>query len=116
MLVAAPGELTYVGRMILLEFSMYPVGEGESLSQKVSRSIDIVDQSGLPYQTHAMGTTLEGEWDEVMDVVKRCYLKMREDSDRISASIKLDYRKGKRDRLTRKVKSIEEKLGRPVKK
>ena len=81
--------------MVLLEFSMFPLDKGESLSQYVARSIDIIDRSGLAYQTHAMGTVLEGEIDQVLDVVRRCYEAMAADCNRIECSIKIDSRKGK---------------------
>jgi uncharacterized protein (TIGR00106 family) len=102
--------------MVLLEFSMFPLDKGESLSQYVARSIDIVDRSGLSYQTHAMGTVLEGEIDQVLDVVRRCYEAMSADCNRIECSIKIDSRKGNSGRLHSKVASVEEKLGRPIKK
>ncbi|GAB6166466.1 MTH1187 family thiamine-binding protein [Thermostilla marina] len=102
--------------MVLLEFSMYPLDKGESLSPYVARSLDIIDQSGLEYQCHAMGTTLEGEFDQVMEVVRRCFERMSQDCNRIECIIKIDYRAGKSGRLQAKVASVEEKLGRPVKK
>jgi uncharacterized protein (TIGR00106 family) len=102
--------------MVLLEFSMFPLDKGDSLSPFVARSLDIIDRSGLDYRCHAMGTTLEGEFDEVLDVVRRCFEAMSADCDRIECSIKIDYRKGRRGRLEGKVASVEEKLGRAVKK
>ena len=65
--------------MVLLEFSMSPLGKGESVSKYVARSLDIIDKSGVAYRLNPMGTVLEGEWDEVMAVVKKCYLRMRKD-------------------------------------
>ncbi len=100
--------------MVLLEFSMYPLDKGASVSPFVARGLEIIDRSGLDYQCHAMGTTLEGEFDEVMAVVQECFRAMAADCDRIECSIKLDYRKGRRDQLRAKVASVEEKLGRPV--
>lgn len=101
--------------MVLLEFSMSPLGKGESVGEYVARSLKIVEESGLDYRLHAMGTVLEGEWDEVFGVVKRCYEAMSADCDRISCSIKVDARKGASGRLTSKVRSVEEKLGRRLK-
>ncbi len=100
--------------MVLLEFSMSPLGKGESVSKYVARSIEIIERSGLPYQTNAMGTIIEGEWDEVMAVVGRCFQRMKKDCNRISAVIKVDYRKGRRGRILEKVKSIERRLGRKI--
>jgi uncharacterized protein (TIGR00106 family) len=102
--------------MVLLEFSMFPLDKGESVSQYVARSIDIIDRSGLAYQTHAMGTVVEGEFEQVMDVVRRCYEAMAADCNRIECSIKIDARKGGPGRLEAKVASVEKKLGREIRK
>lgn len=102
--------------MVLLEFSMFPLDRGDSLSPYVARSLEIVDRSGLDYQCHAMGTVIEGEYDAVMNVVHDCFRRMSEDCDRIECTIKLDYRRGKTGMLKGKVASVEQKLGRPVKK
>jgi uncharacterized protein (TIGR00106 family) len=99
-----------------MEFSMFPIGEGESVSPYVARSLEIIDRSGLDYQLHSMGTVIEGEIDQVLDVVKRCFDAMSADCGRVSCSIKLDYRKGRSGRLHSKVTSVEEKLGRELKK
>ena len=98
--------------MVLLELSMFPIGEGESLSPYVARSLEIIGRSGLDYQLHSMGTVIEGEIDQVLDVVKRCFEAMAADCGRISCTIKLDYRKGHSGRLHSKVKSVEDRLGR----
>ena len=58
--------------VILLEFSMTPLTKGESVSKYVARSLDIIDKSGLEYRLNPMGTVIEGEWDEVFDVVRKC--------------------------------------------
>ena len=102
--------------MVLLEFSMFPLDKGESVSKYVARSIDIIDRSGLAYQTHAMGTVIEGEFDQALDVVRRCYEAMAADCDRIECSIKIDARKGASGRLQSKVASVEQKLGRAIRK
>ena len=100
--------------MVLLEFSMSPLDKGDSLSQYVARSLDIIDKSGLPYQPTPMGTIVEGEWEEVMVMVTSCFQRMRQDCNRISTSIKIDYRAGKSGRLKSKIRSIEGKLGRTL--
>lgn len=99
---------------VLLEFAMSPFDKGESLSEYVARSLDIIDKSGLDYQFTPMGTILEGEWDEVMDVVTRCYKTMSADCSRISCGIKIDARMGKEGRLTAKIKKVESRLGREL--
>ncbi len=100
--------------IILLEFSMSPLNKGDSVSEYVSRSLEIIDQSGLPYRLNPMGTVIEGPWDEVMGVVKACLDRMRQDCDRVSTIVKIDYRKGKTGRLTSKVESVQKKLGKPL--
>ena len=102
--------------MVLLEFSMTPLDKGESVSPYVSRSLNIIDESGVDYRLNPMGTVSEGEWDEVMAVVKRCYEAISADCGRITCSIKIDYRKGHSGRLQSKVASIEDKLGKTLKK
>ncbi len=101
--------------MVLLEFSMSPLGKSESVGKYVSRSLEIIDQSGVEYRLNPMGTVLEGEWDDVMDVVRKCYERMRKDCNRISCTIKVDYRKGKNGRLSGKVASVEKRLKRKLK-
>ena len=101
--------------MVLLEFSMSPLGKGESVGKYVSRSLDIIDKSGVPYRLNPMGTVLEGEWDKVFGVVKKCYQRMSKDCGRISCVIKVDYRRGAKGRLGGKVASVEKRLKRKLK-
>ncbi len=101
----------------LVFVSMTPLGKGESVSEYVSRVVDIVDKSGLEYRLTPMGTIIEGEdWDEVMNVLKQGFEAMARDCNRISITMKIDYRKGKKGRLEQKIKSVEERIGREVKK
>ena len=101
--------------MVLLEFSMSPLGKGESVGKYVTRSLEIVDKSGVDYRLNPMGTVLEGDWDDVFGVVTQCFERMRRDCHRISCSIKVDYRKGAQGRLRAKVASVEKRLGRKLK-
>lgn len=100
--------------MVLIEFSLFPVGKDEHLSPFVAHSLEIIEKSGLHYQLTAMGTLIEGEWDEVMGIVKKCYLRMQEECPRLYGSIKFDVRKGDEGRLKKKVASVEQKLGRKL--
>ncbi|MBT3514293.1 MAG: MTH1187 family thiamine-binding protein [Nitrospina sp.] len=102
--------------MLLLEFSMSPMDKGESVSKYVSRSLNIISESGVDYRLNPMGTVLEGEWDEVMSVVKKCYQLMSSDCKRITCSVKIDYREGQKGRLTSKMASVEQKLGKNLNK
>ncbi|MBN1335911.1 MAG: MTH1187 family thiamine-binding protein [Deltaproteobacteria bacterium] len=100
--------------MILAEFAMYPIGVGESLSPWVARAVEVVDRSGLPYRLTPMGTVVEGEWDEVMAVIRACWQALDADCDRISVSIRVDARKGPGGRLDSKIASVAARIGRPV--
>jgi uncharacterized protein (TIGR00106 family) len=101
--------------MVLLEFSMSPLGKGESVGKYVARSLDVIDKSGVAYRLNPMGTVLEGEWEQVFAVVQQCYARMKKDCNRISCTIKVDYRKGHSGRLLTKVASVEKKLKRRIK-
>lgn len=96
---------------MLAEFSIFPIGSGVSLSRYVARSIELIERSGLPYKVNAMGTVVEGDYDEVMALIKECHMRMRKDNERIVTIIKIDDRKGKKDRITGKVRSVQRKVG-----
>lgn len=97
--------------MVLMEFSITPLGQGESVSAYVTRCVQVVAASGLDYELHAMGTIVEGELDQVLDVMKRCFEELQADCDRITCTAKFDYRRGASGRIRSKVRSVEEKLG-----
>ncbi|HEY7587456.1 MAG TPA: MTH1187 family thiamine-binding protein [Thermoplasmata archaeon] len=100
--------------MTIAEFSISPVGKGVSVSKYVARCLDIVDKSGLPYRLNPMGTVVEGSLDEVLDLIRKCHKAVAKDCDRVSTIVKIDDRKGARNQLDRKVRRIEEILGRPL--
>jgi uncharacterized protein YqgV (UPF0045/DUF77 family) len=79
----------------------------------VAEAVRIVRDSGLPNETNAMFTNVEGEWDEVMAVIKACALRLAEDSPRVSVVIKVDYRPGVTGALHGKVETIERHLQGP---
>ena len=101
---------------MLCEFKVAPFGSSESVSRDVAEIIEIIEQSGLPCQTHAMGTIVEGEWDAVMDVIRRCHETMRKNNRRVITDIHIDDREGATNRLTGKIESLERHLGRSVRK
>ena len=101
---------------MIVNVSMVPIGKGESLSGDVAKVIEIVEAGGLPYKLHPMGTIIEGEWDEVMSLIKRCQMKLRETSRRVYTTIVIDDREGAQNSITAKIASVEKALGRPVNK
>ena len=102
--------------MVLLEFSVIPLGAGESVGTYVARAVDIIDRSGLNYQLHAMGTTIEGELDQVLALLQQCVEAIAKDCPRVSVSAKLDVRRDHAGMLMAKPESIEKRLGRSLKK
>jgi uncharacterized protein (TIGR00106 family) len=101
---------------VLVEVSMFPIGKGESVSAYVARALDIIDRSGLDYKLGPMGTTIEGEWDEVFGVIQKCFEDMKQDCNRVEFMIKGDYRKGHENALGSKLEAVEKKLIRRLRK
>ncbi|HJE60820.1 MAG TPA: MTH1187 family thiamine-binding protein [Nocardiopsis listeri] len=94
----------------IVAFSVSPLGTGESVAPAVARAVKVVRESGLPNETSAMFTTVEGEWDEVMDVVKRAVAAAGEGASRVSVTLKVDIRDGVTDGLHSKVAAVEREL------
>lgn len=94
----------------ILDFSIFPLDKGDSLSSYVARAIRIVRDSGLPYVFSPMSTSIEGEWNEVLAVVTRCKEELEKDCGRINISMRVDWRDGPSGRLTSKIRAVEEKL------
>lgn len=92
---------------VIVDFSIFPVDKGESVSAYVSRAVKLIKESGLAHQLGPMGTSIEGEWDEVMALVGRCLEALKKDCSRVYMTIKVDYRKGASGRMTHKIQSIE---------
>ena len=96
---------------MLLAFSIAPMTSDRpdgSVSQAVAAAVEAVRESGLPHETTSMFTTIEGEWDEVMSVVKRCVDVVAERSPRISLVMKADIRPGYTGQITAKVERVNE--------
>ena len=95
---------------MIVAFSITPLGVGEGVAEPVARAVKVVRESGLPNRTDAMFTTIEGEWDEVMDVVRRAVDAVAEVAPRVSLVLKADLRAGITDGMTTKVESLERHL------
>jgi uncharacterized protein (TIGR00106 family) len=81
------------------------------VSASVAEAIRVIRESGLPNETNAMFTNIEGEWDEVMDVVKRAVLAVAETSPRVGLVLKADLRSGHdTGQMTAKVERLEQRL------
>ncbi len=95
---------------VLIDFSIFPVDKGTRVSPYVARVVGIIQKSGLDHQLGPMGTSIEGDWPEVMGVVDRCFEALQADCERIYFTIKADYRRNADNRLQGKVQSVKSKL------
>ena len=96
---------------MLIAFSVSPLGgEGDSVGAAVAEAVRIVRESGLPNETNAMFTLVEGEWDEVMDVVRRATEAVAAVAPRVSLVLKADVRTGVTGALRSKVETVERHL------
>jgi uncharacterized protein (TIGR00106 family) len=98
---------------MLAAFSITPLGTGDSVSAQVAEVVRLVRASGLPNETNAMFTNVEGEWDDVMALLKTCVTTVAESAPRVSVVLKIDYRPGSRDALHAKVDAVEARLAAP---
>jgi uncharacterized protein (TIGR00106 family) len=101
---------------MLAEFSIVPLGTGSSTGNQMAEIMKIIDSSGIPYKVNPMGTVVEGEWEEVLNLIRKCHSAAFEGSERILTSIRIDDRKGKKNRIEEKVKSVERRLGKTLNK
>lgn len=91
----------------LVALAISPVGTGDELSADVAEVIRVIRESGLPNRTNSMSTEIEGEWDEVMDVVKRATFVLAEKGIRTELVLKADIRPGFTDTMHAKVDKVE---------
>jgi len=96
---------------MLAELSVFPLDKGDSgLSRYVAESIKIIQESGLDYEIHAMGTLIEGPSDKVFEVIKKCHENMASKCQRVVTNVKIDDRRGAEGSIKRKVESVRSKL------
>lgn len=96
---------------MLVELVIVPIGAGRSLSDEIAEVIKIVDESGLPYQLTPSGTCIEGDWEEVMSVVRKCHERTREDASHVITSIRIEDEANEKNKLETNVSRVEDKLG-----
>ncbi|WP_370613954.1 thiamine-binding protein [Mumia qirimensis] len=98
---------------MIAAFSISPGTSDDTggVAEAVARAIAVVRASGLPYETNAMFTNVEGDWDEVMGVVKRAVEAVAAVSPRVSLVLKADVRPGRTGQLSEKVRRIDDLLG-----
>jgi uncharacterized protein (TIGR00106 family) len=101
--------------MTLMEFSMFPLDRGISLSPYVARVLIIVEKSRLEYRLNPMGTVVEGEWEDLLNLLTKCLREMEKDSERVSLQVKFDHRKEVSGAIDQKIQSVQAKAGRQFK-
>jgi uncharacterized protein (TIGR00106 family) len=97
---------------MLVAFSVAPSGTGDSVAEAVADAVAVVRESGLPNSTDSMFTTIEGDWDECFDVVKRATEAVGRHGHRVSLVLKADIRPGRTGEITGKVERLEAALER----
>ncbi|HEV7626845.1 MAG TPA: MTH1187 family thiamine-binding protein [Streptomyces sp.] len=95
---------------MIVAFSVTPLGVGEDVGEYVADAVRVVRESGLPHRTDAMFTSLEGDWDACMEVVRKAVAVVEARAPRVSLVLKADIRQGVTDGLTAKVDSLESHL------
>jgi uncharacterized protein (TIGR00106 family) len=97
---------------MIVAFSISPSAGDDTggVSEAVAAAVRVVRESGLPNETNAMFTNVEGEWDEVMALIRDCTMLVAESAPRVSVVIKIDHRPGVVDGLTHKVEAVEDRL------
>ena len=97
---------------MIVAFSLSPATADETggVSAAVAEAVRVVRESGLPHETNAMFTNVEGEWDEVMAVVKKAVDVVAAVSPRVGLVLKADIRPGYDGQLTAKVERFEQAL------
>lgn len=100
---------------MLAELSIIPVGNSAHLSGELAKVLKLVDESGLPYQLTPSGTCIEGDWNELLPLIRQCHERARKASPHIVTLIKLEDDEGEQHKLMRNVASVEEKIGHSLK-
>ncbi len=96
---------------MLVAFTVTPLGgESDSVGETVAEAVRVVRESGLPNETTAMFTLVEGDWDEVMNVVKRAVDAVLARTSRVTLALIADIRPGHSEQLHTKVARVEEHL------
>lgn len=93
---------------VIVDFCLIPLGAEQSLSPYIAECQKIIGKMGLKHQLHAYGTNIEGEWEQVMDAIKRCHVRVHEmGAPRINTTLKLGTRTDREQQMDDKVRSVE---------
>ena len=100
---------------MVLELTIIPIGRERSISGDIAALVNIIESSGLDYRMTAFGTLIEGEWDQLMDLAKRCHFAVRNKTERVLTMMRLDDYGERSGEIEGAVRRVEQKLGRAVK-
>jgi len=99
---------------MLFELSIVPLARDVSLSDDVAKVLKIIDTSGLPYILTPTATCIEGEWEEVMDLIHRCHRRARERASHDITTVKIADEAGEQNKLVTNVETAEARAGKPL--
>jgi uncharacterized protein (TIGR00106 family) len=100
---------------MLAELSITMLGRGTHLSGDLGRILKIIDESGIRYRLTPSGTCIEGEWDEVMDLVKKCHREARSFCTYVLTTVRIEDESGANDKLNENIFSVERAIGHQLK-
>ncbi|MBD3275007.1 MAG: MTH1187 family thiamine-binding protein [Candidatus Marinimicrobia bacterium] len=95
---------------MLVDLSVTPLTGETQISEEIARVVNIVEESGIPYQLTPTGTVIEGSWSEIMSVVEKCHNKARESAPHVITTIKIEDEEGAENKLIENVNSVQEKM------
>lgn len=99
---------------MLVELSIIPVGRDEHTSDELAQVLKLIDESGLRYELTPSSTCIEGEWQEIMALVRLCHERVRARCPHVVTNIKIEDDAGARNQLAANVEALEKKVGRPL--
>jgi len=99
---------------MLVDLTIIPLRGGRHISDEVTEVIKLIDASGLPYQLTPSGTCIEGDWEIVMPLIRRCHDVVRSMSSHVVTFIKIEDESGKDNKLATNIQSVEHRLGRSI--
>lgn len=99
---------------MLVELSIIPVGKDAHISDELAEVVKMIDESGLPYELTPSATCIEGEWEELMPLIRRCHDRMRAFAPHVITHITIEDDAGAHNMLSANIAAIEEKVGHPL--
>ena len=99
---------------MLVELSINPLGHGTHMSQDLAPILKLIDDSGLRYGLTPLGTCIEGEWDELMALVKNCHDQARALSSHVMTTVRIEDEEGATDKINENIAAVERAAGRKL--